>query len=215
MWYWETRICAFSRGGSAESPSSELPRIFGSPERVIRDLLVQPACLRLTRHTICGESLGIVDFLGVMRRLGIRREAAAGSHPGILNKYQATKLQGFFSRKRQIRDDGRRCFKVQAVLQQDRRRQESSGYADAASRPDARHQVSATTATADAYVPLDEAQDLLREVVNANSPAPPLFLPFCASGQQVRIFLKFTQPLLQEERLDLVELDVWSFMWPL
>lgn len=88
---------------------------------------------------------------------------------------------------------GRRLITT-AVLQQDRRLQDKAVHADAASRPELRHQVSASSATADSYVSLNEAQDVLSNVVDANSPTPPVLLKFCKSGQQVRSNLSMSSP---------------------
>lgn len=120
------------------------------------------------------------------------KEAAAGSHPGIWNKYKSGNAHSLSPRKRQKLERGHRGHKVQAVLQQDRRRPENANYADAANRPEARHQTSATTAAADTYVPLNQAQDLLSEVVDASSPTKPVLLWFCESSQQVWSFEPLT-----------------------
>lgn len=94
--------------------------------------------------------------------------------------------RNLFSRKRQRREVSLTGIRTQAVLQSERRRPDNSVHADApVSRPDSRRQLSAATATADSYVPLDEAQDVIRDVVDATSPTPPVLLRFCKSAQQV------------------------------
>ena len=122
-----------------------------------------------------------------MQKTNLHSKAATSSHPGIWLKYQISKVHQLSPRKRQKLEICQRQGKVQAVLQQDRRRTDNASHADAATRPEARHQTSATTATADTYVPLNQAQDLLNEVVDASSPTKPVLLWFCNSGQQVRI----------------------------
>ena len=120
-----------------------------------------------------------------MQRLRTPKESALVSKAGIWQKYPLEKLQHLTPRKRQKLEIIQRGQKVQAVLQQDRRRPENAKNADAASRPEARHQTSATTAAADTYIPLNQAQGLLNEVVDASSPSKPVLLWFCDSGQQV------------------------------
>ena len=132
-----------------------------------------------------------------MQRLRSPKEAAAVSQPGIWQKYHTGKLQHLRPRKRQKLDIIQRGQITQAVLQSDRRRPENASYADAANRPEARHQTSATTAAADTYVPLNQAQDLLNEVVDASSPTKPVLLWFCNSGQQVIPFDPFFWKLYQ------------------
>lgn len=112
-------------------------------------------------------------------------EPTRASIPAAQKILQAPKSSRFSLRKRQRLESSGASVKVQAVLQSERRRQDNAGQADAASRPDTRHQTSATTASVDSYVPLNEARDIISDVVDANSPAPPALLKFCKSGQQV------------------------------
>ena len=122
-----------------------------------------------------------------MQRSGPRlREATASPYAGNLRKDKPAKPNDLFSQMRRAPIVKCRNLKTQAVLQQDRRRQDSSSQADAASRTDARHQATATSASADSYISLNEAQSLLNEVVDAGSATPPVLLRFCESGQQVR-----------------------------
>ncbi len=133
-----------------------------------------------------------------MQRRGLHKETTAGSYPvKSWTKYQTAKLHCLSPRKRQKLDISHRGLRIQAVLQQDRRRQDNASYADAATRVETRHQTSATTTAAETYVPLRQAQDLLSEVVDASSPTKPVLLRFCKSGQQVG-----SSSLLHRHQLD-------------
>ena len=124
------------------------------------------------------------------------REAASNVCPAALNAHHLGRSKRL-DRKR-VKGLPAKCrgLNVSAVLQQDRYRSEKSVQADAASRPELRHQVSASTAAADTYISVNEAQDVVNGVVDANSLTPPVVLRFCESGQQVCI-LPFNMPQMQ------------------
>ena len=144
----------------------------------------------------CGALRASTQELSPMMGKSVMKsgEYLSYSQSPSLNTFKGAKLPHTCFKQRRSRDPACKGLSVHAVLQQDRRRQDSSVQADAASRSETRHQVTATAAAVDSYVPLDQAQDILSDVVDANTPAPPILLRFCNSGQQVMLFQSKAYP---------------------